>query len=233
MILRHYDRCRDVFHGIRIFICHFHFLRDIGKDLFGDHYDVIRKRLRKHAITTELENLKKSLATIVNDNPQLIDGIHDCVEQGIIADSILKLMPVVSCHTLILRILEGKKQGHGYGFPFDRQHVDFSLRLLDGYKKLEELKTLELRGEWEDNKPFHKLSCKLKKIADDPVLKSAMSRIRPKIAIFDKLRCAMKIADPSGKKGLNDDGMGEDIRTIEAKVTEFRRLLIEYKLRRN
>ena len=115
----------DVFHGIRIFICHFHFLRDIGKDLFGDHYDVIRKRLRKHAITTELENLKKSLATIVNDNPQLIDGIHDCVEQGIIADSILKLMPVVSCHTLILWILEGKKQGHGYGFPFDRQHVDF------------------------------------------------------------------------------------------------------------
>jgi hypothetical protein len=219
----------EVFRGIRIFICHFHFLRDIGKDLFGDDYDVIRKRLRKHAITRELETLKKGLATIVNDNPRLIDGIHDCVEQGIIADSILELMPLVSCHTLILWILEGKKQGHGYGFPFDRQHVDFSLRLLDGYKKLEELKPLELRGDWKDNKPFYKLSSKLKKIADDPVLKSAMSRIQPKIAIFDKLRYAMKIAAPSGKKGLNDDGIGEDIRTIEDKVTEFRRLLIEYK----
>ena len=31
----------EVFDGIRIFICHFHFLRDIGKDLFGDDYDVI------------------------------------------------------------------------------------------------------------------------------------------------------------------------------------------------
>jgi hypothetical protein len=219
----------EVFHGIRIFICHFHFLRDIGKDLFGDDYDVIRKRLRKHGITSELENLKKSLAEIVTGNPHLIEGIHDCVEKAEIADSMLELMPIGSCYTLILWILEGKKQGHGYGFPFDREHFEFSLRLLEGYGKLEELKDLELRGDWKDNKPFYKLSCKLKKIAVDPVLKSAVSRMQPKIQIFDKLRCAMRIAEPSGKKGLNDDGMDEDIRTIEAKVTEFRRLLIEYK----
>ena len=80
-----------------------------------------------------------------------------------------------------------------------------------------------------DNKPFYKLSCKLKKVADDPVLQSAISGIQPEMVIFDKLRCAMRIADPLGKKGLNDDGMDEDIRTIEAKVNEFRCLLIEYK----
>ncbi len=219
----------EVFHGVRIFICHFHFLRDIGKDLFGNDYDVIRKRLRKHAISSELGNLKKSLAIIVNSNPDLIEGIYDCVERGEIADSALELMPLVSCYTLILWILEGKNQGNGYGFPFDRQYVDFTLRLLEGYRKLEELKPLELRGDWKDNKPFHKLSCKLEKIANDTVLKSAISRIQPKINVFDKLRCAMRIADPSGKKGLNDDGMGENIRTIEVKVSEFRLLLIEYK----
>ncbi len=109
-------------------------------------------------------------------------------------------------------------------------HVDFSLRLLEGYKKLEELKTLELRGDWKDNKPFYKLSCKLKKVVDDSVFVAAISRIQPKIEVFDKLRSAMRIAEVSGKKGLNDHGMDEDMRTIKEKVTEFRHWMVEAKL---
>ena len=178
----------EVFDGIRIFICHFHFLRDIGKDLFGDDYDVIRKRLQKHGISTELDKVKKKMKKIVDDNPHLIDGIYDCVEKGGIADSILELMPVVSCYTLVLWILEGKNQGNGYGFPFDRSHVDFSKRLLEGDQKIDKLKQLELRANWKENTPFYQLSCKLKKLVNDGVFKAAVSRIQPKIEVFDKLR---------------------------------------------
>jgi hypothetical protein len=217
----------EAFDGIRIFICHFHFLRDIGKDLFGDDYDVIRKRLRKHAIVCELKNMKKSLEIIIDENPHLIDGIYDFIEQGEIVDSALELMPIVSCYTLIHWILEGKKQGNGYGFPFDRTHVDFSKRLLESKKHIDVLKVLELKGNWKDNKPFHKLSCKLKKVTDDSVFKAAISRIQPKIEVFDKLRAAMRIAEPSGTKGLNDHGMDENMRTIKEKVTEFRHWMIE------
>ena len=217
----------EVFDRIRIFICHFHFLRDMGKDLFGDDYDVIRKRLRKHSIVSELKNLKKSLEIIINDNPYLIDSIYDCVEQGEIVDSSLELMPVVSSYTLIHWILEGQNQGNGYGFPFDRKHVDFSKRILESNKKIDALKMLELRENWKDNKPFHKLSCKLKKVVDDSVFSAAISRIQPKIEVFDKLRSAMRIAKPSGKKGLNDHGMDEDMRTIKEKVTEFRHWMVE------
>jgi len=217
----------EVFDSIQIFICHFHFLRDIGKDLFGDDYDVIRKRLRKHCIVSELKNLRKSLEIVIDENPHLIDGIYDCVEHQEIIDSNLELMPIVSSYTLIHWILEGKNQGNGYGFPFDRTHVDFSLRLLAGYKKLEELKTLELRGNWKDNKPFHKLSCKLKKVVEDSVFSAAISKIQVKIGVFDKLRSAMRIAEVSGKKGLNDHGMNEDMPTIKEKVTEFRHWMVE------
>ncbi len=217
----------EVFDNIRIFICHFHFLRDIGKDLFADDYDVIRKRLRKHGIVTELNNLKKSLQIIIDENSQLIDGIYDCVEQGEIDDSIVEQMPLVSSYTLIHWILEGQNQGNGYGFPFDRKHVDFSKRILESNEKADVLKTLELRGIWKDNKPFYKLSCKLKKVVDDSVLKAAISRIQPKIEVFDKLRSAMRIAEVSEKKGLNDHGMDEDMRTIKEKVTEFRHWMVE------
>jgi hypothetical protein len=36
---------KTVFPGIPDFICHFHFLRDIGKDLFETEYATIRNRL--------------------------------------------------------------------------------------------------------------------------------------------------------------------------------------------
>ena len=217
----------EVFDSIPIFICHFHFLREIGKDLFGDDYDVIRKCLRKYAIVSELNNLKKNLAVIIDDNPQLIDGIYDCIAEGEIADSIVELMPLVSCYTLIHWILEGRNQGDGYGMPFDRTHVDFSKRLIEGEKQIDALKVLELRRKWKDNKPFHKLSCQLKKVVDDSVFKAAISRIHPKIEVFDRLRSAMRIAEVSGKNGLNDHGMDEDMPTIKEKVTEFRHWMVE------
>ena len=37
----------EVFPGVADFICHFHFLRDIGKDLLLDEYTALQKRLRK------------------------------------------------------------------------------------------------------------------------------------------------------------------------------------------
>jgi hypothetical protein len=43
-----------------------------------------------------------------------------------------------------------------------------------------------------------------------------------KAQIFDGLRDAMRIAVSEGKKGLNDDGEGVDIKTIQEAVTIFR-----------
>lgn len=43
-----------VFPDTRDFICHFHFLRDAGKDLLNPSYGQLRKTLRSHAATTRL-----------------------------------------------------------------------------------------------------------------------------------------------------------------------------------
>ena len=43
-----------VFPGVPDFICHFHFLRDIGKDLLGKPYDMIRSRLSAQQISSKL-----------------------------------------------------------------------------------------------------------------------------------------------------------------------------------
>ncbi|MEA2060769.1 MAG: transposase, partial [Thermodesulfobacteriota bacterium] len=46
-----------VFPGILDFICHFHFLRDTGKDLLDPSYGQLRKNLRKYAATTKLNEI--------------------------------------------------------------------------------------------------------------------------------------------------------------------------------
>ena len=44
--------------------------------------------------------------------------------------------------------------------------------------------------------------------------------------MFDRLRDALRIAMPEGKKGLNDDGDESNIKTIEEKVSGFKDWLI-------
>ena len=50
-----------VFKGIPDFICHSHFLRDIGKDLFEKEYAIIRNRFKKHKIRPLLRQKLKAL----------------------------------------------------------------------------------------------------------------------------------------------------------------------------
>ena len=64
----------QVFPNVPDFICHFHFLRDIGKDLMGREYDRIRIHMRSHRITGKLRNHARELKRIVDDNPRLVDS---------------------------------------------------------------------------------------------------------------------------------------------------------------
>ena len=41
---------KEVFKHVPTFICHYHFLKAVGKNLFGEENDTIRKRLKNHGI---------------------------------------------------------------------------------------------------------------------------------------------------------------------------------------
>lgn len=204
------------------FICHFHFLRDIGKDLFGDEYETIRQRLRKHGITTKLKYRAKQLKRLIDKNPDVIDVVHSAIQNHRLSESCLELVPTISVFSLILWALEGKNQGQGYGFPFDRPHLIFVKRLQQIYCHIDHLKEIQLRRSWRDNRPYFKIMGDMKKIMEDKVLAKTVERIEPKIELFDKLRDAMRIAPASGRCGLNHDGMKSNIGTIQKRVKKFR-----------
>ncbi len=45
---------------------------------------------------------------------------------------------------------------------------------------------------------------------NDKTLRTAVTQMQQKISVFDKLREAMRIADPQQNRGLNDDGEDAD-----------------------
>lgn len=216
-----------VFPGLPDFICHYHFLSDIGKDLLGRDYDTIRKRLRKHGIAGKLRKRARALRPLMDDHPQLIADFRARVEHPSASDLSTEWMPAMSAYGLVLWALDGKNQGNGYGFPFDRPHVVFAQRLRSLYRQLQEIKKLQLRGQWRDNRPLYKLSSELEEVFDDQILRRALTDIEPKIQTFDELREAMRIAPKSGSQGLNADGMDTDIQTIEGNLLTFRQRLAD------
>jgi hypothetical protein len=214
----------SVFKGVPDFICHFHFLRDIGKDLFGKENDIIRKRLRKHAIQGFLRKHALALKQLCESNTQLLaifenaakgdNQLSDLLNQNITSD--------VIAYLLINWALEGKRVGDGYGFPFDRPHLNFYHRIKIIHDALSELRYTVADPMRKKKRLLGKIWKKTGDTINDPTLKKQVTCIQEKIVAFDKLRNAMRIALPEGKYALNDNGDGQvDIKGIEDNVTQY------------
>ena len=211
-----------VFPGVPDFICHFHFLRDIGKDFLGNEYDVIRKRLRHHGISTKLRYRAKQLKAEMDKHPELAGTLETAIGETALPSEARRFLPLVNTYALIEWVLQAKSEGRGYGFPFDHPHLAIAKRIGQVNAHIENIKDIHLRGDWKDNSPYFKLHVDLKKIMKDQALWNAVEAIEKKTLVFEKLRRAMRIAPESGRDGLNDEGRKGDIRTIEARVEKFR-----------
>ncbi len=211
-----------VFPEVPDFICHFHFLRDIGKDFLDAEYDTIRKRLSKHGISAKLRYRAKQLKADLDRHPELIKVLESGIENALLPAETRQFMPVLNVYALIQWTLMGKSEGHGYGFPFDHPHLAFAKRIHCLHSEVKKLKTIQLRGERKDNKPYFKVYLDLEKVIKDRTLWKTVSEIEEKITVFERLRKAMRIAPTSGRHGLNDEGQKGNIHTIEKRVKTFR-----------
>jgi len=202
-----------VFEGIPDFICHFHFLRDIGKDLFEEHYAKIRTRLKKHKIRTLLRRKLKTLEKHIDDDPEAVLTLAAGVENGRIDPEVVEKIPAIASYALIHWVLD-TSQMEGYGFPFDCPHLIFYQRLKVLHRIVDKRRIR--------NRIFSRLWGPLTKIVEDQQLKKAAGKMRKKVKTFKKLRQALCITVSKNKQGLNDDGQEADIKSIEEKVKHFR-----------
>lgn len=219
-----------VFPNTPDFICHFHFLRDIGKDLLEKEYRNIRKTLKKNGITSKLCQRMYALRGKVNENMQLIDIIESDQQEILEYKDTIRYMPAIEAYSLIYWALDGKKQGNGYGFPFDRPHYEFMKRLKIVYEKLDHLRKIHLsKTSFKDNVVLHKIFFDIACVIDDKPLWKSVETMEAEIKVFEKLRKALRIAPETSTKGLNDDGAADSTATIRKGVVKFRSTIINAK----
>ena len=198
-----------VFPGIRHFVCHFHFLRDIGKDMMEYDYATLRDGLKRYGTQTRLREISRKLREAVNsDDITLIDSIS---KQGLKALS--KLPNHLAAYVLIEWIRNFESELHGYGFPFDQSYLVLFQRMREAHQILSEVPP--------DVQEFLELKAFLGNVVGDPDLQHVVALLQKKSTDFNQLREAMRIAQPDGKEGLNDNGEESDMATIEKAVMAF------------
>lgn len=221
----------EVFPDTPDFICHFHFLRDIGKDLLTDEYQSLQKRLRKLKIRPALRRQAKYLEKKIEPADYDIDGITQSLQSGNWQATHFDHVPTIMAYALIHWIFDSPSQSNGYGFPFDRSHLDFYRRLHEVLRLLEQIMDVNIRGPAFSNRAFYQLYKVVAKAVEDKRLNIFVKNLESKTAVFDKLRSAMRIALPEGKNGINDNGDCADMKSIEEKMIAFRDWLLENKHR--
>jgi hypothetical protein len=222
----------EVFPGVANFICHFHFLRDVGKDLLLQDYQIIIKRLREYNVRGLLKQKARYLEKKIDQYWGVIADLKKSLANDEFNIASVEHMPAASTYTLIHWAFESSSESKGYGFPFDRPHLEFYQRLRKVHALLGNIMDIRLRDKAKDNRSFLQVKQFLDEVMSDKQLKESAADMEAKAKVFDKLRKALRIALPEGKKGLNDDGEETDIRTIEKNVTEFRGWLVSEEKRK-
>lgn len=200
-----------VFPGVPIFICHFHFLRDLGKDLLKNDYELLLSEMRDFGMKSTLSKLARDLRGLVRNYSSLSRYLESDVK-NIFSQN---LPEEVLAHLLVEWIQDYPKDLAGYGYPFDRAHLAQAERMKEAYGYIVKL-------------PL-KLEDRLTRVRDflEGVLSEGfqenLEKIKKKVAHFDALRAIMRIAPVNGKNGLNDDGNDEkiDLPTMKKSLKEF------------
>jgi hypothetical protein len=203
----------EVFPNAPDFICHFHFLRDVGVDLLATENTNLRKAL--HDYRAELGQLGKELKRTIEIDPLLAKEFDLCKFDP---KSMFTLPhdTRVFIYTLLLWIQDANSELDGYGFPFDQAHLATYRRLLAVHTSLEQYHLAQPCPQ------FFRMVKILQRLAADRQLVQVVSTMEERISVFEALRSAMRIAKPKGIHGLNCTGADINIKTIRDAVVTFR-----------
>ncbi len=214
------DAVEEVFPCVPDYICHFHFLRDIGKDLLLEEYAALRKRLRKLNARSLLRQRARYLEKKIVDSSLCPDDFQASLEAGEKGSASTEGTSLMTAYTLIHWAFDHRSQSDGFGFPFDRPHLDFFRRLQKAYGIVKDLAVVRLRDDFGDGKHFEIVLKVLKDVAEDGLLEEIASSLERKAEVFDQFRTAMRVALPENKKGINDTGEENDFKNSLAEAPE-------------
>jgi len=213
---------KAVFGDIDHYICHFHFLKAIGKHLFKTEENLLYKQFSKMAISGQLKILKRELE---KEFSTLSLGP---IDQYIKTPSSLKQINKKQStemlgYCLILWVLDYAADGDGYCFPFDQSYLQFYLRVNNAIVFISEVSP-HYPPSTNNHRILKKIVNILNEIANDSRIHQIVKAYTIKLSVFEKLRQALRVAPKGGNDGLTDLGITEsdkELKTIRKAVSTF------------
>jgi hypothetical protein len=206
---------------VPVFICHFHFLRDLGKDLLAEPYATVRERLRHHGPKAELRRIQRGLREVVQSHSRELGQL---VRAAMAPDGKQGPLPPLPhdalLAALVTSLLDSEHRGGGYGFPFDRPHLQFFRQaqiVLMAARSILRSVTMEPPH----RKLFTLLAATLEPLCNDSVLVQAALDTEGRAREFDRLRAALRLAETHTHQGLNDDGAELPMAVLRDRVERF------------
>jgi len=188
----------EVFPNVAHYICHFHFLKVIGKLLFDKEHDALRKALSNTGISGKLKEIKRTM--LKGFEKVLLDKIESYMRTPHELGHSREATEVLAFY-LILWILDHASEGNGYGFPFDQRYLTFYTRLKAAQTLIDKVKHY-YPAITENDRILWKLYHLIDKIISDSTLQSTVKQYRTKLAVFSDLRQALGIAGKQLNNGL-------------------------------
>jgi len=210
-----------VFPAVTQVICHFHLLRDIGKDMFEAEYRTLQKKLSTKKIYAKIRyqiNMLEQTIGSQDNAQQLLLSLdnHNELSSSKLLQGIL--------YGYLLSLKANENTGDGYGFPFDRPKLRYYAKVVEIYKDLELLESKNFSWSDKEKSRFYQIKDVLRNVINDKSLKKNIKKLETKTVLFDELRQIMKIALPGENNGLNDNGNIEnhlELTKMETKLTAF------------
>lgn len=159
----------------RILACHFHFLRDIGKDLLSDDHDYLRKLVRSLSIRENIRIVVRELGKKIDADD--VSYLYKEFDTWIDMDQV-PVLPGGTFGISIVRalgqwILDYSHDGKCLGFPFDRPYLDFYHRCRTANKSIK-IFLSQMRFDRDVNKALERLANAISPILDNIALRPGL-----------------------------------------------------------
>jgi hypothetical protein len=206
----------------KIFACHFHFLRDVGKDILTKNYERLRKQARSVAIKAKIRNSVRPLYKVIRQMD--IDNIKQYFDQWA-PDAAIKIPAgpggLAFVAALAQWVLDYQHDGKNMGFPFDLPYYNLYLRCCKANNTINFFiakPDIERRTE----RALERLSNALIPFIGSKDTRKTAANIKTQSKLFDKFRAIFRL-DTTLPDGLGEDGNAAALFPDEKLALEYER----------
>jgi hypothetical protein len=204
---------QEVFPSVSLLICHFHYLRGLGKSFLEYENTLLDGFLKQYDVNSRLKEIANKCRATIDADQKLAKYLEYDEKTYQYHSSFLQLPEIVKTYFMVMWIRSHKQELNGYGFPFDRANLVYFQRMNKIFKTFKDAP--------EGCEELSELKYFLASVFTDPKFRVAMATMEKKVSDFDQVRDIMKIAPTDGGNGLNDNGEECDMTAMEKQLKKF------------